>query len=352
MSTSSSLSNDNQSNSAHLNDAAALKSFQEFIRLLLKKWWLFLIVGLLAGVGGIFYAKMQKINYKSKLTFALDEGGDGGMSGAFSIASQLGLSIGDNKSIFSGDNILQILTSRRMVERVLLSVDTFNNKPYTLIGYYLEKEVKYDDKSKEVSFPPGQDRSSFSYLQDSVLYNVYFGFVATNITAGRPDKKLSIYEVNVTTPDEKLTKIFTDRLVSETNSFYIELSSKKSKQTLEVLEDRLAAMKGGLNSSISNRASSLDANLNPAFAASQIPVLKQQVNMQVYGEAYAEMLKTLEMARYQYLNKLPLMQIIDPADYPMKKIKMSKLYTGLAFSFVSALIIIFIFWLRRILKSK
>ncbi len=327
-------------------------AIQEMFSMLLKKWWIFLIVGVLAGLAGIWYASTQKPVYKSRLTFALDEGGDGGMSGAFSLAAQLGLSIGDNKSIFSGDNILQILTSRRMVERVLLSVDTFNNKPYTLIGYYLEKKEKNDDKSKEVAFPPGQERSSFSYLQDSVLYNVYFGFVATNITAGRPDKKLSIYEVNVTTPYEKLTKVFTDRLVNETNSFYIELSSKKSKQTLQVLEDRLAAMKGGLNSSISNRASSLDANLNPTFAASQVPVLKQQVNMQVYSEAYAEMLKTLEMARYQYLNKLPLMQIIDSADYPMKKVKMSKLFTGLAFSFISALIIVFIFWLRRILKSK
>ncbi|CAN5495659.1 hypothetical protein BH11BAC3_BH11BAC3_01100 [soil metagenome] len=325
------------------------QSFIDFVFYLAKKWWLFLIVGIIMGVAGIFYATQQGAKYQSRLTFALDDGSEG-ISGALSLAAQFGLNIGNSTNIFAGDNVIEILRSRRIVEKVLLSVDTFNNKPYTLIEYLQEIEKAPNSKTIKAHFPPGQPKSSFSSLQDSVLYNTYLAFLNNFITAGKPDRKLSIYEVNVTLKDPTLTKIFTDRLVSETNDLYIEISSSKAKKTLEVLEERVNSMKGNLGASISSRATTQDANLNPAFAGSQVPVLRQQANIQAYGGAYGELFKNLEMARFQYLNKIPLMQIIDPAAYPMKKIKMGKLKTGIIFSIISCLLLIFIFWLKRLWK--
>src|ERR1035437_6538874 len=142
------------------------------IRYLLKKWWLFLIIGFSAGLYGVISTGMQKPQYESRLTFALDQGEGGGLSGAFNLAAQFGLNIGGGKDIFGGDNISEILRSRRMVEKVLLSVDTFNNKPYTLAEYYLELSNKRNARTKDVHFPVGQPRSEFSYLQDSLLFLV------------------------------------------------------------------------------------------------------------------------------------------------------------------------------------
>ncbi|MEO6723441.1 MAG: Wzz/FepE/Etk N-terminal domain-containing protein [Ferruginibacter sp.] len=330
---------------------AIQQSVTNFIFYLIKKWWLFLVVGIIFGLVGIFYASKQKITYQSRLTFALDDGGEG-LSGALSLAAQFGLSVGSNSNIFAGDNIIEILKSRRIVEKVLLSVDTFNNKPYTLIEYFQETTRDIESKEKIVHFPAAQQKTSFTYLQDSILYNTYLTFVNSFIAAGKPDRKLSIYEVNVTLADEKLTKIFTERLVTETNNMYIDISSSKAKKTLDVLEERVASMKGNLGASISGRASSQDANINPAFATSQVPALRQQANIQAYGSAYGELFKNLEMARFQYLNKIPLMQIIDPAAYPMKKIRMGKLKTGLIFAICSGLLLVFIFWLIRLSKMS
>ena len=131
---------------------------------------------------------------------------------------------------------------------------------------------------------------------------------------------------------------------------YIEIRTKKAKETLNILEELAANMKGNLNSSISNRAALQDVNVNPAFSAAQVPILKQQTNIQVYSAAYGEMFKNLEIARFQYLNEIPLMQIIDAADYPMQKTKVGKLKTGIMFSLVSCLLLVFIFWFIRILK--
>ncbi len=334
----------------------AFKKIREWFLVIRRNWWLLLSVGVLAGVAGFFYAATQKPKYESRLTFALDDGGNEGLSGAISLAAQFGLNIGGGgKDVFAGENIIEIMKSRRMIERVLLSVDTFNNKPTTIIEYYLDLSgFRKNKKSKfyNVHFYPGADRAAFSYLQDSTLYIIYKQFVTDNLIAQKPDRKLNIYEVKVLTPDEKLTKDFTDRLVKETDDFYIEISSKKSKETLEVLEQRVASMKGNLNASISNRAATQDANLNPAFAAAQVPVLKQQTNMQVYSGAYAEMFKNLELARFQYLNRVPLMQIIDPADYPMRRVKKSRLITGIVFATLGVLLTFLYIWLKRMYQNS
>ncbi|MEO9021712.1 MAG: Wzz/FepE/Etk N-terminal domain-containing protein [Ginsengibacter sp.] len=325
--------------------------FNSQIKFLLKNWWLFLIIGLLAGIAGIFYAASQKPQYKSSLTFALDDDKSGGGIGNFlNLASQFGISIGSGKDIFAGDNILEIMKSRRMVERVLLSVDTFNNKPYTFIEYYLKEIVdrQPNSKIKNINFPVGQSRNTFTYQQDSLLYKIQQIFSNKYIVAQRPDRKLSIYEVNVTSPNEKFTKDFTDKIVAETNSFYIEIRTKKAKETLDILEKRAADMKGNLNSSITNKATVQDVNINPAFSEAQVPIQKQQANIQVYGAAYGEMFKNLELARFQYLNEIPLMQIIDRADYPMEKIKTGKLSTAIIFAIFFDLLLLLALWFKEI----
>ena len=107
-----------------------------------------------------------------------------------------------------------------------------------------------------------------------------------------------------------------------------------------------------MNSSIGNMADIQDVNLNPAFSAAQVPVLKQQTNIQVYSGAYAEIFKNLEMARYQYLKQIPLMQVIDAANYPMKKIKVSKLKTAIIFSFVACFVAFLVIWIINLFKLK
>jgi hypothetical protein len=234
-------------------------------------------------------------------------------------------------------------------------VDTFNKKPYTLIEYYLERNLKdyqVNSKTKNIHFPVGQNRNTFTYQQDSLLFRTYQRFSDKYIVAQRPDKKLSIYEVNVTSPNEKFTKDFTDRIVNETNNFYVEIRTKKAKETLNILEDRVAKMKGSLNSSLSGKASLQDININPAFSEAQVPVQKQQANIQVYGAAYGEMFKNLELARFQYLNEIPLMQIIDPAAYPMEKIKIGKIYSAFLFAFLFNLILLIALWIKESLFNN
>ncbi len=338
-------------------NSIATQFWMDFLKLCLRKWWQFAIIGLGAAIAGYFYADSQKPQFESRLTFAIDAGTNDGISGALNLAAQFGFGMSSGQSIFDGDNIVEIMKSRHMLEDVFLSVDTFNGKPFTLVEYYLEisgirKVFNTKPHLKDVHFPVGSKKETFSYLQDSVLNNVQLGFSDEFISVGRPDKKLSIYELRVKSLNEKFTKDFTDRLLESTAGFYTEITSKKDRETLEILEQRVISLKGNVSSSIDVKASNQDANINPAFAAAQSPLLKEQFNVQAYGEAYKEMFKTLEMARYQYLKKIPLMQIIDKADYPMKRTKVGRLKTGLLFSIFAVLVALLVVWVYIIFKRK
>lgn len=337
-------------------DNSSNRNLRILLNALLEKWWLIAIIGLVAGLAGIFYASKQKITYQSRLTFALDGGDAGGLSGASSLASQFGITLGSGGSeLFSGDNILEIIKSRRLVEQTLLSVDTFDNKPVTFVQYYLDQNKDPNTKTSpanDISFPVGQPRSAFTKQQDSVLYDCYNKFVGSYIVADKPDRKYNIYAVNVTNPSEQFAKDFTDKLVGETNDFYIKICTQKAKQTLDILERRVQMMKGKVDSSLGGKAEIQDVNLNPAFSAAAVPILKEQTNIQVYGAAYAEMFKNLEIAKYQYLKQIPLMQIIDDANYPMKKIKMSKLKTAVEFAFVACFMTLLVLWIINLFQLK
>lgn len=341
-----------------INDSKNETPIVTFVKMFLNQWKLLLIVGILSGLAGFFYASSQKPVYESRLTFSLDAGANNSsLSGAMSLAAQFGFGLSSGRSMFDGDNILEIMKSRRMIENVLLSTDTFNGRPYTLVEYYMEVQgfreaFQKNEHLKNINFPVGSIKRSLSYLQDSVLYNVFLGFSSENLIASRPDKKLSIYEVRVSSRNEKFSKVFTDRIVAETINFYTEITSKKDKETLEILEQRVASLKGNVGSSIDTKTSKQDANINPAFAAAQSPLLKEQYNVAAYSEAYKEMFKTLEMARYQYLKQIPLLQIIDHADYPMKRIKVGRLKTSIVFSFFSVLFSMLVIWIISMINRN
>lgn len=347
----------NSSTGANPENAITGHLWLNFFKFCLVRWWLFAIVGLVAAVAGYFYANSQKPTFESKLTFAIDAGSNDGVSGALNLAAQFGFGMNSGQSLFDGDNILAIIKSRHMVEDVLLSVDSFNGKPVTLVEYYLEmsgsrKVFNTKPYLKDVHFPLGSKKEMLSYLQDSILNNVQLGFSDEFISASRPDKKLSIYEIRVKSLNEKFTKDFTDRLLEATSGFYTEITSKKDRETLQILEQRVNSLKGNVGSSIEVKAYNQDANVNPAFAAAQSPLLKEQYNVQAYGEAYKEMFKTLEMARYQYLKKIPLVQVIDKADYPMKRTKAGRLKTGILFSIFAVLVALLFVWVFIIFKRK
>ncbi len=327
----------------------------KIFKILLKRWYLILAAGIIGGAFGFAYAYFDKPLYEANLTFSLEESNSSG--DLMSLAAEFGLNFGSNKSaIFSGENILSIIKSRNILESVLLQSDSTVTPTVTIADRIIQinKLDEFWAKNKRldnIHFPVNTKREDLSYLQDSALFLIYKYVLLENISVEKPNKKFNLYEIRFKSLNEAFSKFFVGKLIDQTTQFYVELRTKRSKRTLDILESRVKSMRASAGSAIKSKASISDANLNSAFAQQGAMLQERQLDASAYGSAYAELFKNLEIARYQYLQDVPLLQIIDDVNYPLKKIKKGKLLTAIAFSLFFGVIAVFYILGLRVYKG-
>ncbi|HMP92180.1 MAG TPA: hypothetical protein PKD90_04865 [Phnomibacter sp.] len=336
----------------------AFKAIKDLWYYFWKRWYIFLLAALIGGRAGGAYAYFKKATYTARILFSLEEGLNSGLGAAASLAAQFGFDIGaTGQTAFSGDNIITILGTRRMIERTLLTTDETPLGTMTLLQYYLRmpglgKSIAEHKRFAGVMVRENDNLEKLTYLQDSLIAVICKKIYTENLAAFKPDKKLSFYEVNFTSPDEYFSKTFAERLLQVTSKFYDDLKTKKSQEHLAILEKRVDSLRALLNSAVSRRAVSQDANLNPAFAVAAVPSQQVQLSIAAYSSAYAELFKNMEIARFQLLKDKPLFQIIEQAKYPLKKNKYGRLFMGLVFSILITSSVFVLLITYRFLKRK
>jgi uncharacterized protein involved in exopolysaccharide biosynthesis len=301
--------------------------FGSAVRFLVKRWYMVVLSGLLCGLMGIAYAWLTAPKYIARLTFSLDE--DNSIASNFGgLAASFGIDLGTPGGVFAGENIIELVKSRRIIERALLSPTTLNNQTTTLVEYYLQTKPN-TSPDKRPSFPLSQPRNTYSRAQDSLLGVIYKSMIEGELYVGKVDRKLSIIEVNCTSGDEKFSKEFCEQLMAEVSKFYLESKTKRSRQNVELLQKKADSLRGALYGSISSRAAISDANLNPGLQAPVAGVQRKQTDIALLSAAYGELLKNLEVSKYTLLKETPLIQIIDEPIYPLKKKKPGRLISGI-----------------------
>lgn len=328
---------------------------QQWWNYLLSKWLIILILSFMGGIVGFFYAQSLKPVYKANLSFALeDEQGAGGLSSALGIASQFGLDMGGSAGgAFSGDNLIELMKSRSMVEKALLTPISVQNKTQTLAEYYIDSQglrEKWHDKEelKNIQFVNGSNRDHFLRIQDSLLGVFHKDIIKNNLSVSKLDKKLSIITVSVTSIDENFSKNFCDILVREVSNFYVDTKTKKSVENLQILQHQVDSVKRMLNSAIGGVAYTTDANPNPnpARRMLQVPSQLRQVDVHANQAILIEMLKNLEISKIALRRETPLVQIIDVPRLPLEKIGVGKLKSAIVgaivFGFLATLVLILI----------
>lgn len=324
---------------------------------LLSKWMLIVILSFFGGVIGFFYAKSLDPIYKADLSFALeDDQSGGGLGGALGIASQFGLDMGGGAGgAFSGDNLMELMKSRYMVEKALLTAVSVDNQVQTLADYYIKVNglrESWKDKSNlsNISFPLNSDRSKFSRTQDSLLGLFHSDLIKNSLTVSKLDKKLSIITVSVKSINENFSKYFCDVLVKEVSDFYVDTKTKKSVQNLSILQHQVDSVKRKLNSAIGGVASSADLNPNPNMARNvlRIPSQTRQIDVQANQAILIEMVKNLEVSKISLRRETPLIQIIDIPRFPLEKKQLGKSKSALMGSILVGLISVFSFILIKL----
>jgi hypothetical protein len=258
----------------------------------------------------------------------------GGLSGALGFASQLGFDLGGGGGggIFAGDNLLELMKSRSMVQKALLSPISVNGKSQSLADYYISfREMRDDWEEKpqlaNLSYVIYADPSKFNRTQDSILMEIHEEIIKKFLTVAKIDKKLSILKVTVQTEDESFSKAFTEALVSEVSQFYIETKTKKSASNVAILQHQTDSVRNQLNRAISGVAQSNDniLNLNASRQILRSSGQQRQIDVQANTAILTELVKNLELSKLSLRKETPLIQVIDKPILPLPVEKFGKI---------------------------
>lgn len=337
------------------NDEISLRDLflkiKSIFRYLLSKWFILLIAGLIGGAIGLLIAINTKPTYTGTLTFVLSsESKAGGLSG---LASQFGFDMGGSAGtdVFSGDNILTLFKSERMLKLVLFKKPPARND---ILANMIVREWGWDKswmKKKRTNnqFPFPQDTAKLTPVQDSLLREVYGRILKKDLTVNRTDKKLSVYEVSTKTTNEIFACYLTRYLMDETAKFYIETKTSLAKLNLEMIQREADSLRGLLGGAISSTATEADRTFasNPALQVQRASTQKSQVQATILATAYGEVVKNLEMAKITLQKEKPLYQIIDLPEIPLREKRMGKLLTAIIGSFLSLFLVVIILLLKK-----
>jgi hypothetical protein len=346
-----------EKNSDRLNIRELWHTIEEYIYYFLSKWKIISAVVLLAIVAGFFYAYRSKKVYIGRLTFALEEK-SGGLSSYAALASQFGIDLGgSSSSAFSGDNLLELMKSRMIIEKTLLTSVDIDGKPDLLVNRYiqfnkLEETWNNNEVLKDLKFNINVPRSKFSLEQDSALNVIQATIAKQSITINRFDKRLNLVYIECRSRDELFAKLFTETLVANASSFYIETKTKKSRSNVAILEHKTDSIKKLLDNLLYSSAVFQDKNLNIVRATNKVSSMQKQIDIQLFTAVYIELSKNLELASFALMKEEPLVQVIDTPIFPLRFEKPGKFRSMIVFGTVGGVMIMFILLIVKIFKKE
>lgn len=319
--------------------------------------WILIFLAIILGAGaGFIYSKYKKPIYTAELNFVLEDEKSGGLGAAAGLASQLGVDLGGTTSgAFSGDNLLELLKSRSMVEKTLLSEVMVSGKTETLAELYisfntLRSKWKKEEGLEGLAYPTGANRKTFSLKQDSMLGQFYKQILKNILTIDKIDKKLSIISVIVNSQNEMFSKTFCEKLVNNVSNFYIETKTKKEAENVAILQHQTDSVIRQLNSGITRVASAMDINPNPnpSLQILRAPSQRSQVGVQANTAILTELVRNLELSKITLRKETPLIQVIDSPILPLEKTRLSALKGIVLGAFLAGFLTILFFSLKLV----
>ncbi len=316
-------------NSDELSLKEILVIIKRWYSFLLSKFVLIIIAGIIGGGCGLLYAWISKPKYEASLSFILANN-DQTASGVIGLASQFGIDLGGGSNdVFTGNNIIALMKSRKMVQETLLKKPAESNQSLLNI-FCVDKELpqawKKDPKLKTV-YPFPDSISQMSMVQDSMFRDIYDGIQKKYLDVSMPDKDKNIYNVVTISNNQIFSYYLTTYLVNVTSAFYIDTKTSVAQQNLKMLQHEADSLRLLLGNTITTAAAQTDItfNLNPAYQVQRSGAQQSQVSASALGQAYGQVLQNLEIAKITLQKETPLYQIVDEPQLPLVMQKPGKL---------------------------
>lgn len=332
-----------------------VQNFIHWIRFFSSQWKIILLA---AGVGtglGALISQVKDPVFHAETSFVLEEEGMSGIGQMSGIANLLGVNLGGlgTNGLFQGDNIMELYRSDRMLEETLLS--PFDNDNL-LVDRFIESEKLEEKWASSIdlsSLTFSQTRENHGVNQDSVLKEITKIIREKQLVVAKPDRKLSIIQVIVSSKDEAFAKQFNETLVSKVNAFYLETKTKKTGENLRILQMQADSVRAILDQSLGTLAAEQDRipNANPLLSTATVNGRRKQIDVQTSAAVFQEIVKNLEVAKINHRINSPLIQLIDSPKLPLERTEI-RLVKGMVYgAFSLGFLALALLYLRRIYQK-
>jgi capsule polysaccharide export protein KpsE/RkpR len=279
-----------------------------------KHWMGILIVSILFGLAGWFYAKQLPEYYAANILFIMSSS-DKQQSQDNLIAQQLGLGQkGSNEEgLYTVQNFLGLLVHSKMIRETLLlpypteNTHTFASKYMSLAG----ENERGIFTIKEPFNPINKEQIS---LLRSLAEQIRPALVVKPAADGT-----SFTQFSGRFENEEFAKYFTESLLNYTLSFYVEGKTKEIKNNIRRIEERKDSLLRLLtikSRRIANQqVQSID--LNPAYSSAMVEGQIMSNEGEFLSKLYSESVASLEVVKSELRQQTPLFTIIEGAEYPL-----------------------------------
>jgi hypothetical protein len=283
-------------------------------------------VGLLVG-GGYEYYKIQDVNFKTEIIFVVDGDNGGSGGGLLELANSFGLGggLGTNASLFSGENFKELLKTKSIFRKALLTKVRYGNKEDFFVNIFLDKSRigEFEWKSRPADFYNyrfvNTDINNLS-VEDRNILDALYDFLKGQTVIANDNPKSTFQTLTVETRDDTLSYIWAKLYLKTVTNFYIDTKTKKSQELLVLLGKRVDSLRSALYYTQGKLANYNDQNQQIIFQRARIIAERLQLSSQQLQGMYLESVRNYDNLKFSLAKETPLFTIIsEPEISPMGK---------------------------------
>ena len=305
---------------------------QRFLNYFIGQYKIILYITLITSALGLLYGKIQPSTYKATSTFIVEDKSGKGGGGLSGLASQFGIDVGGltggGAGLFDGDNILEIIKSRSIIEKVLLTKmeEPSSLKGQTIADYYIQINnlaPAFESKNinlKSLNFAGLSEGAKHTVQQDSILY-ILFSKINKDLNVEKKNKKSTIITLEVVSGDQVFSKTFAEQLLKQTSDLYIDIKTGNLSRSINKIQQKADSLQNSLTGiyqksfQAENATKLYNVNSSLRINTSQTEIAARDKT--VSSTLYAEVVKNLETLKISLINQTPVIQVLDTPKYPL-----------------------------------
>ncbi|NBY24196.1 MAG: hypothetical protein EBQ65_00300 [Chitinophagaceae bacterium] len=335
-----------------------LKGLLQKFRYSLHYWRAILLCGLVISICASLYAIIIPPRYLARVNFVIEENKQNAGGFFSALAGQIGMDISavtGSTGLLAGDNVLQLLKSPTLLKKVLLTGHPFDTS-HSLAWHYASRYGllnQYASKIpiKDILFPIHAVPGFLGRTQDSLINQIVKRISENELSVFKPDRKLSIFSLELTTRDELLSQQIALRLIKEASDLYIDTKTRRLRINAERLQNKTDSIAKILNKQTFSTAAANLFNANPGMNTTFANLDISAREKAMLGVLYADLNKSLEITRTALIQETPTIEIIDRPTFPLQKVYL-KWYRALLLGFVSGVGFFYLLFFFGLFHSK